>query len=236
MSDNLGTSTEWLPQFGRYETERVIGRGAFGTVYQACDPVLDSSVAIKVLADNYSADPETRERFINEARVLRRVGTERLVSVHDIGEERGQPYFVMELASGGTLANRLAERSLPLELEDLQHLINEMHAAIRTVHDARVIHRDIKPSNLLIQGDRQTGGASLLAPGERLVLGDFGLARDMDATGLTVAGGTDGFMAPEQQEVGATVDERADIYAATAVLKVASLHSCLLYTSDAADE
>ncbi|MGI9597164.1 MAG: protein kinase, partial [Acidimicrobiales bacterium] len=74
---------------------RLLGAGAFAAVYAARDPALDAIVAVKVLGDNHCVDPEVRARFIKEARLLRRVGTSRLVPVFDIGEQDGQPYFVM---------------------------------------------------------------------------------------------------------------------------------------------
>jgi serine/threonine protein kinase len=207
-----------LPQFGRYETTGILGRGAFGTVYAAIDPALDSGVAIKVLADNFSTDAETRQRFIKEARFLRRIGTDRLVGVYDIGEREGQPYFVMELLGSGTLTDRMEARDTPLTRADLRRMTQELAAAMSAIHRAGVIHRDIKPSNLLIHSDAAPVAGDLLSDDERIVLGDFGLARDIDASALTVAGGTDGFMSPEQRVPGAPVDERSDIYAATAVI------------------
>ncbi len=95
---------------GRYRLERVLGSGAFATVWLAEDPALEAHVAIKVLADNWANNADVRERFLAEARLLRRVDDPRLVTVFDIGiseDEEARPYFVMEFVPGGTLADRL---------------------------------------------------------------------------------------------------------------------------------
>jgi endoglucanase len=195
-------------------------------VYLADDRALDAPVALKVLGDHHSAVPDLRERFVNEARILRRLGSDRIVTVFDIGEWKGQPYVVMEALIAGTLADRL--QAVRPSRDDVVRLVTELGDCLRSAHAGGVIHRDIKPSNLLI---RSTGpvesltdrsdSTELIAADERLVLADFGLARFIGASGITVAGGTDGFMAPEQRTPSATLDERADIFAATAVVAMA---------------
>lgn len=208
-----------LPNFGRYETTRLLGRGGFAAVYESYDPALDATVAIKVLAEHFSADPELRQRFITEARLLRRIGSDRLVAVHDIGESDGQPFFVMGLVRGGTLADRIAElNGRPVDANALSLVVTELAAGLEAIHAAGVVHRDIKPSNLLIELGGTDRGNALLASGERLILGDFGLARELDASKLTRAVGTHGYMAPEQRSPSATIDQRADLYAATAIV------------------
>jgi eukaryotic-like serine/threonine-protein kinase len=89
-------------QIDRYDVKELLGSGSFAAVYRAYDPALDADVAIKVLADHHSAVHDVRERFIREARLLRRLASDRLVTVHDIGEWRGQPYLVMEAVAGGS--------------------------------------------------------------------------------------------------------------------------------------
>lgn len=202
--------------FGRYEILRLLGAGAFGAVYEAVDPALDASVAVKVLADNHATDEDLRDRFIREARVLRRVGGDRLVAVYDIGERRGQPYFVMELARGGTLADRLGSEPAP-DAAAINRIVGEIESCLTAVHGAGVVHRDLKPTNLLIRGP-DNHHATLLDDDEQLVLGDFGLAREIAASSLTYGGGTEGFMAPEQRTPTASIDQRADIYSATALV------------------
>jgi serine/threonine protein kinase len=210
-------------RFGRYEVIERIGIGGFASVFSARDPDLDAPIAIKVLAENHSADVEVRKRFVAEARVARRLGGDRLIGVFDLGEtDDGRPYVVMELATGGTLRARLNRIGRP-STASLLRLIEELGDCMRAVHEKGVVHRDIKPSNLLL---RAAGSSSerrpteLIEEHERLVLADFGLARDISAgaSAVTVGGGTAGYMAPEQADPNGKADVRADIFAATVVI------------------
>ncbi len=213
-----------LDRIGRYEVEGRIGAGGFATVYRVRDAVLDSEVAAKVLADNWTGNDEIRERFIREAKLLRRIDSHRVVTVHDIGElPGGQPYFVMSLANRGTLEDRLMANLNAPAPADVLNVAQDLAACIRDVHGHDLIHRDIKPSNLLISGGRgpvDPAEPPLLKPAERLLLGDFGLAKDiaLQATGLTIAAGTGGYAAPEQMSHGGDPSRPTDLYAATAVM------------------
>lgn len=208
--------------FGRYQVLRHIGAGGFASVYAALDPELDAPVAVKVLAENHSANPAIRQRFVAEARVARRLGSDRLIGVYDVGEsDDGRPFVVMELASRGTLRQRVVRTGRP-SVADLVRLITELGACMEAIHAHRIVHRDIKPSNLLFRGPdlddfRPT---RLIEDDERLVLADFGLARDISdgASALTIGAGTEGYMAPEQGDPRGQADVRADIYAATVVV------------------
>lgn len=204
---------------GRYPIRRVLGTGAFGTVYLADDPVLDTPVAVKVLAPQHAAEPDLRARFIDEARTMRRMTSDRLVTVHDIGEDDGQPYFVMSAHTNGTLRDRIAGLSGPIDEGQIARLVDGLAACLRAVHAHGVVHRDVTPSNLLLDGgDADRRPDELLGPHERLVLGDFGIARSTDRTDVTVGGGTVGYMAPEQGRPTIAVDARADLYAATQIV------------------
>jgi eukaryotic-like serine/threonine-protein kinase len=102
-------------RFGRYRVVRRIGSGGFATVWLARDEELDAPVAVKVLADNWAHRLDVRSRFEEEARILRRADSDRVVRVHDIGElPDGRPYFVMTYADRGTQADRLADGPLPV--------------------------------------------------------------------------------------------------------------------------
>jgi serine/threonine protein kinase len=211
------------PAFGRYRVLERIGVGGFASVYAAVDPELESPVAVKVLAENHSADPEIRRRFVAEARVARRLASDRLINVFDLGEtDDHRPYMVMELADRGTLGQRLQHLGRP-STDDLLRLIEELGACMDAIHRKGVVHRDIKPNNLLLRSLHGGSGASpsrLVADDEQLVLADFGLARDISAgaSALTVGGGTAGYMAPEQADPSGKADHRADLFAATVVL------------------
>jgi hypothetical protein len=193
---------------GRYRVERRLGSGAFATVWLAEDDLLESWVAIKVLADNWAHQPDVRARFEQEAQVLRRADSERLVRILDVGElPDGRPYQVMTYASGGTLAQRLAKGPMPVR-EALRTAV-AIARATGDLHDSGVLHRDLKPSNVLLGTLRGT---------ERVLVADLGLAKAIAyASGFTVVAGTPGYMAPEQSRPGGGLDVRADVYAAGAL-------------------
>ncbi|MEU6372387.1 serine/threonine-protein kinase [Streptomyces sp. NPDC046909] len=198
-----------VERIGRYRIERPLGTGAFGTVWLAHDDTLDAPVAVKVLADNWSHRLDVRERFLSEARLLRRAGSRRVVQVYDIGElPDGRPYFVMEYADGGTLADLLDDGPLPVA--EALRLTALAARGADALHEAGIVHRDIKPSNLLLRtgpdGTRQ------------VLLADLGLAKTLaEASGLTLAAGSAGYRPPEQAEPGAGIDARADVYSLGAV-------------------
>lgn len=216
---------------GRYRIGDVIGVGSFATVHRAVDDALESTVVVKVLAENHSLNPEIRERFISEGRSLRRVDSPHVVVVHDIGESsRQQPYLVFAHADRGTLAQRVATlrgQGWTASRDDVLALARALAAALSAVHAAGLVHRDLSPSNVLLtsvpgleRGDAVDDGApGLLRHDERLVLADLGLCKDLALnSGLTVAGGTSGFRPPEQRAAG-TVDARADLWALSALLQ-----------------
>lgn len=223
MAEQSGT------RLGHYRLIEPIGSGGFATVYRAVDERLDSEVAVKVLAENHALDVEIRERFLGEARALRRVACDAVVPVYDIGEtDRAQPYIVLAYADRGDLRDRVTKQSStgkPITSGDLLTVAETLATALGRAHRVGLVHRDVKPTNLLISSSkgeargRPLGQASLLAHDERLLLGDLGLAKDLAASsGLTVGAGTHGFSAPEQRSGLGRVDARTDIYGASAVL------------------
>lgn len=198
-----------------YVVERRLGAGGFATVWLAHDPNLGGHVAIKVLAENWAANETVRARFIDEAQVMHRENDPHFVRVLRAGElSTGQPYIVMEFADRGTLAERLA-RHEPLSVDEAVHLIERIADCARAVHDHGLVHRDIKPSNVLIRSVASVGQeVRPIASDERLLLGDFGLAKDVaSASGFTHPGGSPGYMAPEQGRNSPVLDHRADIHA-----------------------
>lgn len=202
---------------GRHHIVQRLGSGNFATVFEAEDPALQSHVAIKVLADHHASDPDTRERFVREGRLLRKVTSDRVVAVHDIGQlPDGRPYLVMELADGGTLRDAIG-RTETIAHDDVGRVVAELAACMQALHASGLVHRDLKPSNVLVRGENHDG-TTLLDPGQRLVLADFGLAREAAASSLTVAAGSDGYMAPEQRRADGAPDQRADLFSASAIV------------------
>ncbi|XVV12636.1 protein kinase domain-containing protein [Actinoplanes sp. CA-131856] len=189
---------------GRYRIVERLGSGAFATVWLAEDDVLESRVAIKILAENWAHHPDVRARFEQEAQVLRRADSERLVRVHDFGElPDGRPYQVMTYAAGGTLADRLDRGPMPVRTG--LRIASDIAHAVSVLHESGVLHRDLKPSNVLFDTVR---GA------ERVLVADLGLAKEIaHASGFTVVAGTPGYMAPEQHLPGGGLDVRADVHA-----------------------
>jgi serine/threonine protein kinase len=190
-----------MRQIGRYRLDEVHGSGAFATVWRGFDTELEIPIAVKVLAENWSHHADVRERFLAEARLLRRIASDRVVRVYDVGTHEGQPYFVMDFVAGGTLAD-VADGSLdaPSALE----LAERSARAVAELHAAGVVHRDIKPSNLLL--DPVDGDLG------RVLVADLGSAKRLaEASGITVTTGTPSYMAPEQA-LGRQIDERCDVY------------------------
>ncbi|MEU4196164.1 serine/threonine-protein kinase [Kribbella sp. NPDC026611] len=200
---------------GRYRLQDKIGAGAFATVWRGYDDDLDVDVAVKVLADNWASRADVRERFLSEARLMRRIASDRVVRVFDLGKlDDGRPYFVMDYVGGGTLGDML--RQGPLDVVDALWWGADLARAVAALHGEGVVHRDVTPANLLLrpnQGGEESGGGT-----HRIVLADLGLAkRAAEASGLTQAVGTPSYMAPEQGRGDGGFDERADIYAVGAV-------------------
>ena len=190
---------------------RRIGSGAFATVWLAYDEHLDSAVAIKVLADNWTGDHHIRQRFLEEGRFLRKVESPHVVTVYDAGElDDERPYLVMAYADQGTLAD-LIELS-PLTRSQAVSVITQVGRGLTALHDRGVLHRDVKPANVLFRTVEHGRGAHIVA-----MLGDLGLGKAMDMSSrLTMAGGTPSYVAPEQA-LGEGLDARADQFSLAAL-------------------
>ncbi|HVD20193.1 MAG TPA: serine/threonine-protein kinase, partial [Propionibacteriaceae bacterium] len=191
-----------MESIGRYRLVRRIGAGSFATVWLGHDDDLDVPVAVKVLADNWAANSDVRNRFLAEARIMRRIHDRRLVQVHDIGSlEDGRPYFVMDYIDGGSL-NELRQHGI--EPVRALRLCAEACRALDVLHANDIIHRDVTPGNLLLS-TTTNGDAQVL-------IADLGVAKSMvDAVGATMTAGTPSYMAPEQAMGVTPLDKRVDI-------------------------
>ncbi len=198
-----------LPErLGRLRRVDRLGEGGFATVWLYHDDDLRSDVAVKALAENWAQRLDIRERFLEEARILRAADSDHVVRVYDIGEEDGTPYFVMTYADQGSLAKLVAPGE-PVPTERVVDLLCQACDGVAVLHANGVIHRDIKPPNLLLRSKGDDG--------TRLLVADLGVAKAvLHASGLTQVVGTPAYMAPEQAG-GLGVDTRADIHALAAV-------------------
>lgn len=191
---------------GPYRIDVELGRGGMATVFKAYQPSLDRFVAIKVLPEFFSDDPDFKERFQQEAIAVAKLRHPNIPVVHDYGESDGVTYIVSEYIDGGTLTDKLGE---PLSTRYMLKILSGVSAALDYAHSKGVLHRDVKPSNVLIDA----GGTPRLA--------DFGLAKIMgsDSNRLTKTGtivGTPEYMSPEQCE-GQTLTAASDVYALAVV-------------------
>jgi serine/threonine protein kinase len=216
-------------RLGPYEIVAPLGAGGMGEVYRARDTRLDRIVAVKVLPPDLAADPQFRERFEREARLISSLSHPHVCPLFDVGNQDGVEYLVMEYLDGETLAARLEKGPVPLD--QALAIAIETAAALDAAHRAGVVHRDLKPGNVMLT----KSGAKLL---------DFGLAKSDASRGVRTSGisgatftptalpttpparaitaqgtilGTFQYMAPEQLE-GHEADARTDIFAFGALL------------------
>jgi len=215
-------------RLGPYEVVSPLGAGGMGEVYRARDTRLDRTVAIKVLSSELSSNADLKARFEREARAISQLNHPNICTLHDVGNENGTDYLVMEYLEGETLVDRL--RKGPLPLDQLVKIGCEIADGLDKAHRAGIVHRDLKPGNVMLT----KAGAKLL---------DFGLAKPAamsalagngsapllsaamtspspQASPLTSAGmlvGTIQYMSPEQLQ-GIEADARSDIFALGAVL------------------
>src|SRR5262249_49136982 len=186
---------------GPYEIMTPLGAGGMGEVYRARDTRLERSVAIKILPEQLSKDPTRKQRFEREAKTISSLNHPHICTLHDVGQQDGIDFLVMECVEGDTLAKRLEKGPLPLE--QVLKYGAQVADALDKAHRAGIVHRDLKPGNIMLT----PGGAKLL---------DFGLAKlvvtPLDGTTLTTLTqstpatqegtivGTIQYMSPEQVE------------------------------------
>jgi len=192
---------------GRYRLQRLIATGGMGQVWEAIDSRLGRRVAVKVLKQEFSSDPEFLERFRAEARIVAMLNHPGIAAVHDYGEtdmdgEGRTAYLVMELVNGEPL-NSVLRRSGRLSLRHALDMLEQTGRALQVAHTAGLVHRDVKPGNILI------------TPNGQVKLTDFGIAKAVDAAPVTQTGmvmGTAQYIAPEQA-LGEDATAASDVYA-----------------------
>ncbi|HET7619593.1 MAG TPA: serine/threonine-protein kinase, partial [Vicinamibacterales bacterium] len=200
---------------GRYEIVAPIAEGGMGAVYRARRQMLGDEVAIKIVRPDAGSEPAPRERFLRESRACAQLRHPNIVSILDFNlDAAGRPFLVMELLSGPSLKEELARRG-PLPLEELQHIMPPICAALQLAHSRGILHRDLKPANIVAH---DFGGGARV---HKIV--DFGLAsirESTDATRLTGDHqflGTVAYASPEQL-TGATLEAHADTYSLAVVV------------------
>jgi tRNA A-37 threonylcarbamoyl transferase component Bud32 len=198
-------------KLAKYELLGELGHGGMATVYRARDRRLGRDVAIKVIHRHLRENPEVARRFASEALAVAKVKHPNIVEVYDVSaDDEAERYLVVEYVDGVTLRQRLREVG-PFPPEIAAAIAREVCDALGQAHRNGVIHRDVKPENVLLKLDGGSDGA--LA---RVKLTDFGIAKLLDAQGVTHTGqvlGSPAHMAPEQIE-GGDVDARADVFGA----------------------
>lgn len=197
-----------LGTFDGHRITDVLGRGGAGIVLKAFDDRLNRSVALKVLAPEWAAQPRPRQRFLREARAAAAVRHRHVVAIYAIAENANLPYLVMEYIPGGSLQDVL-DPAAPLEVDRILRISEQVVSGLAAAHEQRLVHRDIKPANILLE--EQSGDVKLT---------DFGLARTVDEVGITqdgVIAGTPQYMSPEQAR-GEPVDFRSDLFSIGSVM------------------
>jgi serine/threonine protein kinase len=217
LSESTVTQVSIGTQLGPYKLETPLGRGGMGEVFQATDTRLHRTVAIKILPRDKVADPERKKRFLQEARAASALNHPNIVTLHDIANDHGVDYLVMECVPGKSLDKLISPKGLPLT--DALNCAQQIASGLAAAHAAGIVHRDIKPANVIVTS------------GFQVKILDFGLAKLMEHPGgpedeaqtleaLTETGtvvGTVAYMSPEQASA-KPVDHRTDIFSLGIIL------------------
>lgn len=199
---------------GKYRLVRPLGEGGMGVVWAAINELTEREVALKLLR-GLDTTEDSRLRLLREARACGRINHRNVVEIYDVGQtDQGDPFLVMEMLSGETVAEKLA-REKKINVEEALRIAAETLRGLKAAHAARVMHRDLKPSNLFLHEEPGADGAVLK-------ILDFGVSKTLQtdssftATGKTM--GSPAYMSPEQVRGLKTVDYRTDIWSLGTVL------------------
>ncbi|WP_169815476.1 serine/threonine-protein kinase, partial [Nocardia yamanashiensis] len=197
--------------FSGYRLERLLGSGGMGTVYLARHPRLPRRDALKILAEEHTADPAFRARFLREAENAARVRHPNVVAIRDRGEHAGRLWLTMQYVEGPDLAEIIRRAPGMLPIERVLRILTEAAHGLDAIHRAGLLHRDVKPANILVE---ERSGL-----GDRVLVTDFGIARPAGETATHTEGfaATLAYAAPERIR-GESGDHRADVYALGCVL------------------
>ncbi|MBK8418371.1 MAG: serine/threonine protein kinase [Anaerolineales bacterium] len=160
-----------LPEkIGRYKIKSELGRSGMAVVYHAYDPRFEREVAIKVLPREMLHDPQFRSRFEREIKFLAGLEHPVIVPVYDVGDEDGQPYFVMRYMTGGSLSAWIAKGTF--SLQDTARIIEKIAQGLAYAHNKGIVHRDLKPDNILFDANNEP------------FISDFGVAKLTEASAV----------------------------------------------------
>ena len=207
----LQLPSQVIASVGEYANLELIAHGGMGEVYKANHPILNRTLAVKVLSSYFKDDPDFNKRFAREAKMMAQLKHPNIIDIYDYGEQDGLPYIVMEYLTGETLSQFLKAHTR-LSLEESLPLLRDLASALDYAHAQGIVHRDIKASNVIVEPLTTMSSDRT----HRAILMDFGIARFVnERTRITMTGdmlGTAEYISPEQIQGAFDVDGRADQY------------------------